>query len=88
MKQAYPSKKFIGILSALKFGKIDLKKMPTALELLPTALGRFGLLYKLIESSGGSGSKLKTGVITFVSGDTPLISESIIWRAILSGICP
>lgn len=53
------------MLFALKFGNSDLKNMLTALELLPAVLGLRGLLYKLIESGGGRGSKLSTGVITF-----------------------
>lgn len=44
---------------ALKLGKRERKKIPTALELLLPGFGRFGFSYMFMESGGGSGSKLK-----------------------------
>lgn len=56
----HPSNKLLGMSYALKLGNIDLKNIPIALELLVADLGLLGLEYILIESNGGSGSKLKT----------------------------
>lgn len=49
------------MLCALKVGNKERKKTPIALELFVADRGLLGRLYKLIESAGGSGSKLKTG---------------------------
>lgn len=51
------------MLLALKVGNKERKKTPIALELFPADLDLLDRLYKLIESAGGSGSKLKTGPI-------------------------
>lgn len=61
---SYRNKKLSEILLALKFGSKERKKIPTAVELLPANLGLLGFSYILIESKGGSGSKVNAGVVS------------------------